>query len=537
MTWMPNVGDEFEIAAIANQIVIGDGQPPLKRVVSHFGIGMKRNVELAGGWSEVSSDEKGNFNFDFDSINEEWLNSEHLHRPGEVNAIVISAAGAQDLEFSNYIDTLRKHCWFWLQEKPLIPSVEVNNFLVGRMQAAFSDWLNQTEDDLSRMRTSIHCSESSPDLFTVDTSITRNFTDEPEFFNAFMLESRKRNEQKTVQLIKEVISNLLPDELDEQNEYLMSRFGTTDIDSALRQANDMLDAGLTTYREIPNNTSKNKIQVARKRICKAYKLFDNLGFESIVSDFAAGNPVEIPCKSGLKFVACLRKGQYNGIVAKSTFLHHFAVSFDIKVKSPGGDHLGNLCAYLQNTPILDMLMAIILHAQSGSEDKLMEKSNWYAIPDLELTKSTIFGIYGRLFGNLESMIQRVQLEEQFCKGTYAPEPFNLNYWLGMPDIASMSDEWVWSDAHPLPVQSVDYGDTSWLAPRKALSEPQTFSAALANGHAALVDKAISTWLGRAIKRWAGVRPIMERLYVENRFPNTPVGWCEGHATAFVGYSC
>ena len=39
-------------------------------------------------------------------------------------------------------------------------------------------------------------------------------------------------------------------------------------------------------------------------------------------------------------------------------------------------HVADLCVYMQDTPVLDQILALSLFIKSGEEDYILEKANW-----------------------------------------------------------------------------------------------------------------------------------------------------------------
>lgn len=118
---------------------------------------------------------------------------------------------------------------------------------------------------------------------------------------------------------------------------------------------------------------------ARPAIKKALKLFDRLGKTEDVRMLVAGEEVTLShASSPFKFVL---KAYENNWLHELTQKPRRSAPFDIHLLTKDDVHLARLCVYMDNTPVLDQLLALAMFVESGQENLLLEKANWFGLSD------------------------------------------------------------------------------------------------------------------------------------------------------------
>ena len=157
--------------------------------------------------------------------------------------------------------------------------------------------------------------------------------------------------------------------------------------------------------------SKHLLGAARKAMFRGFQFAKQIGHEDSVSRFASGKPVEISHPdSPIKFV--FQKRSYlplSGVldfgnavfdVTKGHAPFCFASLFDVDAYAKTGPYLCRLCVYIEDTPILDQLSAMILLIESGEEDTLLRGANWFSLGDRRDLLETIIKRYPDLIDKL-----------------------------------------------------------------------------------------------------------------------------------------
>jgi hypothetical protein len=116
-----------------------------------------------------------------------------------------------------------------------------------------------------------------------------------------------------------------------------------------------------------------KIHRAKGAIKRAMKLIDNVGFGNEVRVFLGGDSIEVSHPDSIfKFV--LSKGASNLI--ERTIFPGYSTPYKLELYTKTNVHVANLCVYLEDTPVLDQVLAVSLFIRSGEEEQILEKANW-----------------------------------------------------------------------------------------------------------------------------------------------------------------
>jgi hypothetical protein len=103
------------------------------------------------------------------------------------------------------------------------------------------------------------------------------------------------------------------------------------------------------------------------------KLIDNVGFGNEVRVFLGGDSIEVSHPDSIfKFV--LSKGASNLI--ERTIFPGYSTPYKLELYTKTNVHVANLCVYLEDTPVLDQVLAVSLFIRSGEEEQILEKANW-----------------------------------------------------------------------------------------------------------------------------------------------------------------
>ncbi len=120
--------------------------------------------------------------------------------------------------------------------------------------------------------------------------------------------------------------------------------------------------------------SKNKeISFAKKVIKKGVKTLGRFISNDDIKLFQSDDGFVV---EGKLFNYCLRKS-YCGIVSHTLNPAMKSIPFDLIVMNKDNVVLANLCAYFENTPIIDQVIATVLHIQSGNEEALLKGGNLF----------------------------------------------------------------------------------------------------------------------------------------------------------------
>jgi hypothetical protein len=114
---------------------------------------------------------------------------------------------------------------------------------------------------------------------------------------------------------------------------------------------------------------------ARSAIKKALKLFTRTGLEDNVRLMVSGHEVELSHPdSPFKFVL---QPLQAGWLEQRTVNPGGHVPYQLTLLTKEGVFLSRLCVLFDQTPVLDQLLALTFFVQSGCEDEILSKANWF----------------------------------------------------------------------------------------------------------------------------------------------------------------
>lgn len=125
-------------------------------------------------------------------------------------------------------------------------------------------------------------------------------------------------------------------------------------------------------------------KTVRNSIKRAMNLISNFGFEEEVRIFLGGDKVEVSHPdSPFKFVI----EKYKNSLITETQYPGPSTPYRLQLYSKTNIHIANLCVIMDQTPLLDQVLALAMFVKSGNENKLLYKANYSQLcPDIGLRK-------------------------------------------------------------------------------------------------------------------------------------------------------
>lgn len=157
---------------------------------------------------------------------------------------------------------------------------------------------------------------------------------------------------------------------------------------ALPHASDSSLEGLRPVEMVRQAQAKRKAQRrARSAIKKALKLFNRTGLDDSVRLMAHGKEVTLQHPaSPFKFV--LNPLQPGWLESRTTSPGRH-VPYQLTLLTKEDVFLSRLCVLFDKTPVLDQLLALTFFVQSGNEEELLSKANWFGYEDAQLVRSVL----------------------------------------------------------------------------------------------------------------------------------------------------
>lgn len=139
-------------------------------------------------------------------------------------------------------------------------------------------------------------------------------------------------------------------------------------------------------REKSNKENERKrlhaVHRAKSSIKRALKLMDNIGFGNDIRVFLGGDDIEVSHPASM-FKFLLTK-QRNSLIHKTMNPGH-STPYSLQLYTKTDVHVANLCVILEDTPLLDQILAVSMFIRTGDEDYILERANWSCITDDEDT--------------------------------------------------------------------------------------------------------------------------------------------------------
>jgi hypothetical protein len=143
---------------------------------------------------------------------------------------------------------------------------------------------------------------------------------------------------------------------------------------------------------------------AKGSIKRALKLMDNVGFGNDIRVFLGGDSVEVSHPDSL-FKFLLTKSKYIGLIDK-TISPGFSTPYSLQLYTKTDVHVANLCVYLENTPVLDQILAVSMYIKSGDEESILKTANWSSICNDEEICHELIEVYPALESKLGYKLKR-----------------------------------------------------------------------------------------------------------------------------------
>ena len=92
--------------------------------------------------------------------------------------------------------------------------------------------------------------------------------------------------------------------------------------------------------------------------------------------FLGGDTVEVSHpESMFKFLLKKRSGS----LIQRTHTPGHSTPYELELYTKTNVHVANLCVYMQDTPMLDQVLALAMFIRSGEEEYILEKANWSCV--------------------------------------------------------------------------------------------------------------------------------------------------------------
>lgn len=130
------------------------------------------------------------------------------------------------------------------------------------------------------------------------------------------------------------------------------------------------------------SANRKKLRSAKGAIKKAIKLLTRFGADENARLLVSGEKVVISHPdSAFQFRLQAHKGQ--GWLVQRTVTPGAHVPYQLTLETKKGKSLAQLCVLFDKTPVLDQLLALTMYVQTGNEQELLDKANWYGIVDID----------------------------------------------------------------------------------------------------------------------------------------------------------
>lgn len=164
----------------------------------------------------------------------------------------------------------------------------------------------------------------------------------------------------------------------EINSEIYRRQTVLDVTTAAPAATGRGDRAATPFsRSLSKATTKKHrkdLSMGRRALRRAYAFFMHQEREAELKLFVGGGNVEVSHEdSDLKF--SLKRNQYLDLEKRSIPHSTQWSNIDVSILTKDDVWLCDVCVYIQDTPVLDQLMALIMLVEAGLEEQLIEKGN------------------------------------------------------------------------------------------------------------------------------------------------------------------
>lgn len=127
----------------------------------------------------------------------------------------------------------------------------------------------------------------------------------------------------------------------------------------------------------------------KSSIKRALSLMANFGMEEDAKVFLGGNEIEVSHPDSMfKFVLSKK---YHSVIARTEYPGH-STPYHLSLFTKTDVHVADLCVYMEDTPMLDQVLALSMFVKTGNEDQLLKKANFRALcSSLEFRKQLAVG--------------------------------------------------------------------------------------------------------------------------------------------------
>lgn len=130
---------------------------------------------------------------------------------------------------------------------------------------------------------------------------------------------------------------------------------------------------------------------ARSSIKRSLRLLDNFGLESEARIFISGTGNFCVSHPSSRFTFKFARGSRSILDASSKAQRH-NIPYELELWTKDDKFISRLCVIVEDTPILDQVLALAIFIRSGDEDYILRKSNYFnRTSDLELLRDV--GVY------------------------------------------------------------------------------------------------------------------------------------------------
>ncbi len=179
--------------------------------------------------------------------------------------------------------------------------------------------------------------------------------------------------------------------------FYWSSGGTTFIQTLVNAASSFyyqtVMAGDLYPAPISPGVLRKKERTIRSSIKKAIKLISGYGMEEDLKLFLGGNSIELSYPSSeFKFVIQKKQGSLSRYTERAPY--HTPFELDLYTKT--NVRISSLCVYVEDTPVLDQILAIAMFIKNGVEDMLLEKANYSRFTENREAKKLLANAYPSL---------------------------------------------------------------------------------------------------------------------------------------------
>lgn len=404
-------------------------------------------------------------------------------------ANTLRAAACFEDRMAGYLDSAERHIWRWMTwERPSADETAIASYVADKMDGHFLCLRDRVERDLQAMTDLVDKAPSIEPMIISCSAEANSIYESTEAQAGFLAMVRRTQLARTIGQLWPAASGELLETLTDQI--------VADIEAALQTQHQ-----------------RHAIQAdaVRRSIKRAYKLFDRLGETKLLGLLVSRQPI---CLSGADspfvFRIELRDEPGMGIIYHTAHLGH-TVPFILSLETREGEHLANLCAYADETPILDFLLAIKLHVDAGEDRALLSKANWYNFGDRKFVKAFMEQHAPEFVNRIPEPVagdRSGQSRNDIRPGCY-PDGSKIPEW-------AMHEALPFNEAAHLPYaerRPMQWQPSLWRfgVDLEEVDDEFMLDTREMAPYIPAVRREIGAWFGAAIARWSEIREPLDRL--------------------------